>query len=178
MIDKDAPITKPVRRTRSIQCRRGNASDFATDIKVIGDELILTTRAGIKIHVCQGDMLRQSTEVIVNAANYQLVHGGGLAKAILMAGGPIIETESRNIIEKNGPVKVGEVVHTSAGKLPHPIRYVVHAVAPSRHELQMNGKEGHEKLVSTFYRSLEYSNDELHAQSISIPPFGTGSTRT
>jgi O-acetyl-ADP-ribose deacetylase (regulator of RNase III) len=76
------------------------------------------------IRIVKGDITERSVDVIVNAANSYLQHGGGVAAAIVRKGGRIIQEESNKI----GFVKVGEAVMTSAGKLP--CKAVIHAVGP------------------------------------------------
>jgi putative ATPase len=153
----------------STSCR----GDFVRDLKVEQGSLRMSLKNNVVVNVCQGDMLHQQTEVIVNSANDQLAHGGGLARAILTAGGRVIEDESREIIRKQGPVKPGQVVHTTAGNIARPVRFVIHAVPPSQYQMT-SGKEGEEKLVEAFYNTMKYANDTLNVSSISIPPFGAG----
>ena len=43
-------------------------------------------------------------------ANGNLRHGGGLAAAIVRAGGPIIQSESNAYISKNGPISVRNLI--------------------------------------------------------------------
>jgi len=149
--------------------------DFVTHINDRGDALELTTVSGINVHIHQADMLRQQTEVIVNSANDQLAHGGGLARAILTAGGPTIDEESRRIIADRGSLGMGDVVHTSGGNIPPPVRYVIHAVPPSGHQMKTCSRhECMNALIQAFYGSMQYANDELGASSISMPPFGAG----
>ncbi len=61
-----------------------------------------------------GDITKISADIIVNAANTQLKHGGGVAAAIVSAGGSLIQKESDNI----GWCDIGKAVSTSAGRLP------------------------------------------------------------
>lgn len=61
----------------------------------------------------KGDITKETADIIVNAANTQLIHGGGVAKAISKAAGKQLEKESRKI----GFCPLGEFVITSAGKL-------------------------------------------------------------
>lgn len=61
----------------------------------------------------KGDITKIETDVIVNAANTGLMHGGGVARAIAEAAGEVLNEESRKI----GFVPLGEFTLTSAGKL-------------------------------------------------------------
>lgn len=73
------------------------------------------------IRVEQGDITRLPVDAVVNAANTHLWMGGGVAGAIKRAGGEAIEQEAVS----RGPIRVGEAVATTAGRLP--ARYVIHA---------------------------------------------------
>jgi O-acetyl-ADP-ribose deacetylase (regulator of RNase III) len=59
------------------------------------------------IFVVEGDLTRQDVEGIVNAANEQLAHGGGVAVAIVRTGGPVIQEESDQWVRDHGPVGPG-----------------------------------------------------------------------
>ena len=50
--------------------------------------------AGRRLEICQGDLTQEQVDAIVNAANHQLAHGGGVAAAIARAGGHVINQES------------------------------------------------------------------------------------
>ena len=92
---------------------------------------------GTWIRVVQGDLTRESVDAIVNAANEYLAHGGGLAGAIVRAGGKEIQHQSRQWVEQHGPVPTGSAAITGAGRLP--CRYVIHAVGP---HLAQSGRRG------------------------------------
>jgi len=79
------------------------------------------TQPTIEIQI--GDITTVDTEAIVNAANNRLWMGSGVAGAIKRAGGEEIEREA----VAQGPIRVGEAVVTSAGRLPY--RAVIHAAA-------------------------------------------------
>jgi len=85
---------------------------------------------GISFSLRKGDITRETTQVIVNAANGLLEHGGGVAKAIVRQGGQEIQNESRKIIDKRSrsPIRTGNVAFTSAGHLDS--NYVIHTVGP------------------------------------------------
>ena len=64
-----------------------------------------------RIHIRQGDLTACDADAIVNAANNDLLLGGGLAGAIRRRGGPTIQAEC----DAHGPVRVGEAARTGAG---------------------------------------------------------------
>jgi len=78
---------------------------------------------GVRIEVMQGDLTQQDVDAIVNAANNDLLLGGGVAGAIARAGGPAIQAECRKI----GTIAVGEAAITGGGNLK--ARHVIHAAS-------------------------------------------------
>ncbi len=76
------------------------------------------------VEVVVGDLTAQAVDAIVNAANTSLIHGGGVAGAIVRRGGEVIQRESDAV----APVEVGGAAVTGAGRLP--CRAVIHAVGP------------------------------------------------
>ena len=122
----------------------------------------------IKVDVCKGDLVQEQVEAIVNAANEDLKHIGGLAKAILDAGGPTIQSESDEYTRANGKVKPGKAVCLGAGDLP--CKKVVHAVGPRWN----NGLHGEEQLLYfAVYESLIAASKES-LTSIAFPAISTG----
>lgn len=112
--------------------------------------------------ILQGDITGAETDAIVNAANSHLVHGGGVAAAIVRRGGRVIQEESDEI----GFVPEGEVAVTTAGALA--ARYVIHAVGPKGGDPQ-----GDEKLHRAVANSLNKAA-ELGLTSISLPAISSG----
>lgn len=121
---------------------------------------------GYTIRLVKGDITKLKVDAIVNAANSWLEHGGGVAAAIVRAGGNVIQEESRRIVEQKGPVKVGEAAYTTAGSLE--AKYVIHAVGPRMGE----GNED-EKLRNAVLNSLKLA-EQLGLSSIAFPAISTG----
>lgn len=121
---------------------------------------------GSTLEVVQGDITRITVDAIVNAANSQLSHGGGVALAIAKAGGEVINQESRAWVKKHGPVQFDAPAYTSAGNLP--CQYIIHAVGPIWGE----GDED-TKLAAAIRGSLKRA-EELNIKSIAFPAISTG----
>lgn len=124
-----------------------------------------TTLGERRLLLVQGDITKQQVDAIVNAANEWLQHGGGVAGAIVRAGGDIIQQESNRI----GHVPTGSAAVTGAGKLP--ARYVIHAVGPiwSNH----TPEEADRLLASAVQSSLQRA-DETKLQSVAFPAISSG----
>ena len=118
------------------------------------------------LEITQGDLTKEPLDAIVNAANEHLRHGGGVAAAIVRAGGRMIQEESDQWVKKNGPVEHDQPAYTGGGKLP--CKYVIHAVGPIWGE----GNED-QKLASAISGSLKLA-DTLHLRSIAFPAISTG----
>jgi O-acetyl-ADP-ribose deacetylase (regulator of RNase III) len=122
-------------------------------------------RINIENHVLElidGDITEMETDAVVNAANAQLVLGGGVAGAIRRKGGPKIQEECN----KKGPTFVGGAVITTGGNLK--VKHVIHAVGPRMGE----GNED-EKLRNATLNSLKLA-DENNLKSISFPAISAG----
>ncbi len=115
-----------------------------------------------KIKLVQGDITELTTDVIVNAANAQLILGGGVAGAIRRKGGPKIQEECNSI----GGTFIGGAVITTGGELK--AKYVIHAVGPRMGE----GNED-EKLKNATLNSLKLM-DEHKLKTIAFPAISTG----
>ncbi len=121
---------------------------------------------GQTLQIVQGDITIEEVDAIVNAANDQLQHGGGVAWAIVRRGGDIIQEESDQWIHQHGPVSHTHPAWTSGGALP--AKYVIHAVGP----IWGDGDED-TKLADAVSGSLRVA-DELKCSSISMPAISTG----
>ncbi|MFX1328877.1 MAG: macro domain-containing protein [Promethearchaeota archaeon] len=115
-----------------------------------------------KIKLVQGDITELSTDAIVNAANAQLILGGGVAGAIRNKGGPSIQKEC----DKIGGTFVGGAVITTGGNLK--AKYVIHAVGP-----RMGEENEEEKLKNATLNSLKLM-DKNNLKTIAFPAISTG----
>ncbi len=80
------------------------------------------------ITAAQGNITAQDVDAIVNAANVDLRHGGGVAAAISKAGGPVIQEASDQWVREHGPLSPGVAAITPAGDMPAQV--VVHVAGP------------------------------------------------
>jgi len=68
----------------------------------------------------KGDITRIEADIIINAANTKLIHGGGVALAIAKAAGEELTKECKEI----SFVSIGDFVVTTAGRLK--VKKVIH----------------------------------------------------
>ena len=121
-----------------------------------------------KLLLLQGDITRQSTDAIVNAANSGMMGGGGVDGAIHRAGGPAILEDCKQIISQQGSLPTGEAVITTGGNLQ--AKYVVHTVGPVWH----GGHGSEPELLASAYRQSLRISVENGLKSISFPSISTG----
>lgn len=122
--------------------------------------------SGHRLELVHGDITRETVDAIVNAANAQLMHGGGVAAAISRKGGPVIDRESRAWVVEHGPISHDRPAWTSGGNLP--ARFVIHAVGP----VWGSGDED-AHLTAAVLGSLRLAAS-LNLASISLPAVSTG----
>lgn len=116
------------------------------------------------LSLVRGNVTREDTDAIVNAANARLAGGGGVDGAIHRAGGPRIMEECRKI----GSCPTGDAVITSGGNLK--AKYVIHTVGP----VYRDGTQNEEKLLASAYRSSLERAMENGVRSIAFPSISTG----
>lgn len=116
--------------------------------------------------IVEGDITKENVDAIVNAANSQLAHGGGVAWAISRSGGETIQQESDLWVKKHGEVSHSQPAYTTGGDMP--CRYVIHAVGP----VWGDGDEDR-KLADAVTGSLRVASD-LGLASVSLPAISTG----
>ncbi len=152
----------------------GNSHGFAAQIEAllavdaapepinVGDSVL-----PLPISVVVGDLTKQEVDVVVNAANPHLQHGGGVAAAIARAGGATIQAESDDWIARNGPLAPGQAAVTSAGAMP--ATHVVHVAGPIYRE----GQDNEGLLRGAVRAALDAANDAA-ARSVAFPAISAG----
>ncbi len=118
----------------------------------------------VTFEIVHGDLTEETTDAIVNPANTQLRHGGGLAAAIVEKGGEIIQFESNRL----APVEVGEAVVSGPGNLP--VRFIIHAVGPQ----WRGGSFGEEEQLVRAVQSSLLRATEYGLESVSLPAISCG----
>lgn len=119
-----------------------------------------------KLRLLHADITKQDVDAILNAANAQLQHGGGVAGAIVRAGGSEIQRESDAWVEQHGPISHQEPALTGAGQLPS--EYIIHVVGPRWGE----GEEDR-KLAEAVRSALELAAARGF-ESLALPAISTG----
>lgn len=123
---------------------------------------------GRRIELARGDLTREETDAIVNAANSSLMGGGGVDGAIHRAGGSEILEACKEIRLRQGPLPTGEAVVTTGGRLP--ARLVIHTVGP----VYRGGSQGEAELLARCHRASIRLADELGLSSVAFPAISTG----
>jgi O-acetyl-ADP-ribose deacetylase (regulator of RNase III) len=114
------------------------------------------------ILIIAGDLVEQEVDALVNAANNDLLLGGGVAGAIRRRGGPAIQEECA----AQAPISVGEAAITGGGELR--ARYVIHAAS-----MALGGRTTAASLKSSMNHVFRLARAK-GVQTIAIPAVGTG----
>lgn len=115
-----------------------------------------------RIKILKGDITDFEGDAIVNAANTDLILGGGVAGAIRKRGGNSIQEECNKI----GKIPLGEAVVTSGGNLK--VKYVIHAAAMGFDEPCTE-----ESLKNATLNALKRAK-EKKLKDVAIPAIGMG----
>jgi O-acetyl-ADP-ribose deacetylase (regulator of RNase III) len=121
------------------------------------------------IDVVEGDITTLPVDAIVNAANSELLGGGGVDGAIHRAGGPEILEECKKLRESSYPdgLPAGQAVSTTAGELPS--RWVIHTVGP----VYSTSEDRSATLRSAYTASL-HAADIIGAHTVAFPLISAG----
>ena len=126
---------------------------------------LLTAEIGpIVLDVLVADITTLTVDAIVNAANKQLMRGGGVDGAIHRAAGPELQAECNTL----GGCATGSAKITRGYRLP--AKHVIHAVGPVWH----GGGANEEDLLAGCYRTALALAAELRLTSVAFPAISTG----
>ncbi len=114
-----------------------------------------------------GDLTAMDIDAIINAANEHLAHGGGLAAAIVRAGGSVVQQESEEWVAAHGPLSPGVAAVTGAGAMP--ARAVIHVAGPRYRE----GQDNEGLLRTAVTAALHTAAAEGH-RTVALPAISTG----
>ncbi|KAM9401108.1 uncharacterized protein ACWYII_030799 isoform 1-T1 [Salvelinus alpinus] len=125
-------------------------------------------QGGLQVVVSQGDITKERADALVNAANEDLDHAGGVAAALSQAGGPEVQQASRDLVRQIGRVPTGTVVETTGGKLP--CKMLLHAVGPVGGSVSGNERPLLEKTVKA---ALDLA-ETMELQTLAMPCISSG----
>lgn len=142
-------------------------------LELVGGTELLRCRVTdrVKLLVLKGDLTASNADAIVNAANSRLMHGGGLAGAIVRNGGSVIQDLCSDWIRCHGPLAVGSAMFTTSGKLP--CKFVIHTVGPNISRVPEPTPEHAQQLRDAVWNALKIATN-LGLRSVVIPGISTG----
>lgn len=134
-------------------------------------EIVAERRIGdTEVRAVRADITTLDVDAIVNAANEQLSHGGGVAAAIAKAGGPGVQDESEDWVRAHGPLRNGRAAVTTAGWMP--ARRVIHVVGPRYREGQENEGMLRAAVVAALGAAAAEGADRVAIPAVSAGVFG------
>jgi O-acetyl-ADP-ribose deacetylase (regulator of RNase III) len=117
-----------------------------------------------RIEVILDDITRVPVDAIVNAANNELSHGGGVCGAIHNAAGPDLE---KACLQFDG-CATGSAKVTEAYNLP--ASYVIHTVGP----VWQGGNKNEPRLLANAYYSALHKARQINANTVAFPAISCG----
>ncbi|CAL8241663.1 unnamed protein product [Merluccius merluccius] len=123
---------------------------------------------GLCVLVRHGDITKEHADALVNAANENLNHNGGVAAALSRAGGSKVQQESTALVREHGPFATGKVVMTTGGNLQ--CKRLIHIVGPVQG--RVNGFE--RPLLERSVGAALKLADDCQYQSIVMPCISSG----
>lgn len=145
------------------------ASNISAKVKFSHREEVIALPGGRKLTLKKANIVEEKVDIIVNAANSRLLHGGGVAGAINSASHGEVQKYSDRYTSRKGPVPVGQVVYTNAGGNLK-CKLVFHAVGP---DTSYTTTECQRLLIQVVNLALLRAEKTNHA-SIAIPALSSG----
>jgi glutamate racemase len=144
-----------------------NQLESLLDITARPEQVSINMTSPTDITVVTGDLTRQPVDAIVNAANNHLQHGGGVAGAIVRAGGRVIQEESDDWVQSHGPLSPDGAAVTTAGTLP--AAHIIHVAGP----IYQDGQDNEGLLRAAVAAALDAAV-EIGARSVAFPAISAG----
>ncbi len=120
------------------------------------------------ITVVWDSIVHSKAEVIVSSDDCQLSMGGGVSRAIREAAGKDLAWDARKMVSGRRPPRPGDILVTSAGRLP--AKYLLHAVTLAWAESDLPK----EAIIRQATRKALDTMRALDCRSIAFPALGTG----
>ena len=139
--------------------------------KAVQNALNHETPNKLKVVVYEGNITQENSDIIVNACNKHLDHGGGMSFAISKAGGPSVKQESDQCVKQHGHLSTGDVVVTGSGFLK--CKKILHAVGP---QWKKHKKDGSITFLQKTFWQIYNIALSLKAKSVAIPAISSGSS--
>ena len=128
-----------------------------------------------RIALYKGDICRHNADAIVNAANEDLKHSGGVAKHIADSAGRIVIQQCAVYIRENGILPTGQAMYTDAGRLGT-TSHIIHTVGPKWPDQARDtvAKRKVEKDMKKAIRSSLELATHLKCRSVAFPAVSSG----
>lgn len=136
------------------------------NLKLCSKSAIGKGEINMPLKVVYDDIVKMKVDAIVNAANEDLLMGGGVCGAIFNAAGA---RKLQKACNEMAPIATGEAVITSGYNLP--AEYIIHAVGPIYDP--RNPKKSKEELWSAYMSSLKLAK-LMGLNSIAFPLISSG----
>lgn len=117
------------------------------------------------LKILSEDITRLEVDAIVNAANTNLLAGGGVCGAIFRAAG---RRELQTACDKLAPIQTGAAVITPGFNLP--AKFVIHTAGP----IWRGGQFGEENLLRNCYTNSLTLAAENNLRSVAFPLISSG----
>ncbi|XP_022057455.2 protein mono-ADP-ribosyltransferase PARP9 [Acanthochromis polyacanthus] len=128
---------------------------------------------GVQVSVWKADLTKFKVDAVVNAANSHLQHCGGLAQALSEAGGPRIQKECDDYVNKHGKLETGDAMISGAGTLQ--CNKIIHAVGPDLSKYPTKSEMSQAKsLLEKAIKSILNKVKENNLKTVAIPAISSG----